>query len=265
MTGLLLLSTSKPVEARALPGELAEKDRAIILQPASPWQLEMGKDRCRLSRWFDSPDGPGMVVLEQIAPGSTFDLTVAGPDFASSHKGSWFYGGMRSDREMATIDPLEYDVPGYGDVVTLADVSIEDDRRSRNGERALVAAAIDPEAANLAERIVLQRSTRIVSLETGSMKEPFEALNVCSNDLLPIWGLDIDVHRAFRPARMPGERAYFKRLHHELASKPGNEGHKALLRVRAMVAADGSVSDCLHEYALSSVAKSPTCAQTFAR
>ncbi|MGB3808200.1 MAG: hypothetical protein WA936_13450, partial [Erythrobacter sp.] len=70
-TGLLLLSTSKPVEAKALPGELAEKDRAIVLQPASPWQLEMGKDRCRPSRRFDSPDGPGMVVLEQIAPGST--------------------------------------------------------------------------------------------------------------------------------------------------------------------------------------------------
>lgn len=257
IAGVLLFLPTQSLDAKPLPGELAGKERAVRLEPASPWHLEFADDRCRLARRFDSPNGPGMVLFEQLAPGSRFDLTIAGPDFASSRQGSWFYGGMRSDLEMETISPLEYDIPGYENAITLGGVRIDDAISSPNGEGRSIIAAIDPASAGLVDRIVLQRSTTIVSFETGNMKAPFEALNACSQDLVLEWGLDANVHRAYRPPQMPDEKVYFTRLHHKLTTTPGNEGHKSLLRVRAIVASDGSVTDCHHEFALSSGGAEP--------
>lgn len=248
----LTVLPSHPLLAKPLPGELAEKDRALRMIPASPWQLDMADDRCRLARRFDSERGPGMVLFEQIAPGKQFDVTIAGPDFAKARQGSWFYAGMRSDLEMETIDPLEYDIPGYANAITLGGVWIDDARPSRGEVEGPASAAIDEASAGLVDRIVLQRSTTVVSFETRSLQAPFAALNSCTVDLLSLWGLDADAHQAYLPPRMPKEKAFFSRLHHKLTSTPGNEGHRSLLRVRAMIASDGGVTKCHYEYALSS-------------
>ncbi len=250
--GVLVALPSEALNAKPLPGELAAKERAVQLHPVSPWQLDATDDRCRLGRRFGSGEGAGLVLFEQLAPGKRFDLTVAGPDFASSRKGSWFYAGMRSDLEMETISPLEYGIAGYENAITLGGIWIDDDLSSRDAKSQPIVAAIDGVSAGLVERIVLQRSTTIVSFETGNMKVPFEALNACTRDLLSAWDLDADAHQAYHPPKMPDENAYFSRLHHRLASTPANKGHKSLLRVRAMIDGDGTVSGCHYEYALSS-------------
>jgi len=240
------------LEARPLPNELAKKDRAILLTPSADWRLEVAEDRCRLRRSFESEKGPGVVLLEQIAPGQTFDITIAGPDFASARPGSWFYGGMRSDFEMESIDPLEFGIAGYDSALSLGGIAIDDYVFSFEGESKPVSAAIDLDAAEKVERVVLQRSTTIVSFEMGNMKEPIEALNTCMSDIFPKWGLSVSAHQAYNPPRMPNERVYYSRLHHELSSNPANSGHKSLLRVRAIISRGGVVTDCHHEYAFSS-------------
>ena len=246
-----------PAEAKPLPGELAEKNRAVRLEPSSPWQLESLQDRCRLARQFDSSDGPGLVMIEQLAPTKGFDLTIAGPDIARSRKGSWFYAGMRSDLEMETIDPLEFDVAGYDAALALADVRIDDDKSGEAKDLQTVAAGIDIGSASKMERIVFQRSTAIVSFETGAMEAPFEALNECTRELLSGWGLDAEAHADYKPSELPNAKAYFSRLHHEHVNKPGNVGRESLLRVRTLVNSDGSVADCFHEFALSSGGAQP--------
>jgi len=259
--GLLLALPLQSLDAKPLPGELAGTERTVRLNPASPWQLQLADDRCRLARRFESTKGPGMVLIEQIAPGQRFDLTIAGPDFARARRGNWFYGGMRSDLEMVTINPLEYEIAGYDNAILLGGISIDDDLSPEEDRQSRVA-AVDPAAADLVERIVLQRSTTIVSFETGNMKAPLEALNACSHDLLLEWGLDAEAHSTYhRPPKMPDERLYFRRLHHKLTSTPGNEGHKSLLRVRAIVTSEGSVTNCHHEYALSSGGLEPDVCQ----
>lgn len=254
---LVTAMLATPLVAKTLPGELAAKDRAVNLLPESPWQLDMAEDRCRLGRTFTSDNGPGMVLIEQLAPGQRFDITLAGPDFARARSGSWFYGGMRSDTSMVTINPLEFGIEGYENAILLGGVTIEETAFAEGAEADFVASAIDPEAAALVERIVLQRSTTIVSFETGSLEEAVRALNVCTNDLLTQWKLDREAHRSYRPATMPKEQAFFSRLHHELASAVGNEGHKALLRVRAFIETDGTVTGCEYEYSLSSGGREP--------
>lgn len=255
---LCLVALSAPEsQAKPLPGELAAKDRAILLSPISPWQLNVSDDRCSLARQFDGEEGPGLVLIEQLTPGGRFDLIVAGPDFARARLGSWFYGGMRSDLEMKTISPLEFRIAGYENAIAIGDATIERSpgRRSEDGEP--IRAEVDPSAARQVDRIVLQRSTVIVSFETGNMGDAFKALNSCSRELLSVWELDETVHENYHPPQMPGEKVYFSRLNHELATAPDNVGHKSLLRVRAMVAKDGSVTSCYHEYHISSGGREP--------
>lgn len=230
--------------ARALPGELAAKDGAIVLEPSSPWQLDARADRCTLARRFSSEEGPGLLAFEQFAPGSRFDVTIAAPDLASERRGSWFYGGMRSDWDVVTINPIEFDLPGYGDAATLVGASIEKEPEDAVDGKPLVRVAIDLDAAELSERMVLQRTTRIVSFETGNMRAPFEALNACSARLLDDWELGQIEGEEYTPAKMSNPRTYFARLNRELLRTKKLTGDGVLLRLQARIAADGSVSRC---------------------
>lgn len=253
-----------PASARPLPAELAERKQATILSPVGGWRLEAGNDRCRLRRSFTSNEGPGIILLEQIAPGQRFDLIVAGPDFARARRGSWFYGGMRSDQETETIDPLEFNIPGFENAIALGGVAIDDYIYAPSSKAQSVAAAIDPAAGQKVERIVFQRASTIVSFELGNMREPVEALNACAAELLMRWDLDPEDHAAHEPPRMPQEFTYFSRLSHELASKPSNLGHKSLLRVRAIIDVKGSVASCHHEYAITTGGEAPNVCEDIA-
>ncbi|MEP4784042.1 MAG: hypothetical protein ABJX46_04885 [Erythrobacter sp.] len=257
IASLVLVFQAQPLDAKPLPSELAKKERAVRLSPSTGWQLEVLDDRCRLARKFTSSNGPGLAMFEQLAPGNTFDLTIAGPDTARSRRGAWFYAGMRSDLEMKTIDPLEYGLAGFESSLTLSGVRIDDQKQSSQERKETVAAEIDAANAERMDRIVLQRSTTIISYGTGNMKAPLEALNACSKELLSIWKLDAGAHQSYRPAEMPGEGAYFSRLHHNLVNTRGNAGHESILRVRALIGKDGSVTDCFHEYVFSSGGAEP--------
>jgi hypothetical protein len=233
--------------AKPLPGELAKKDRALIFEPDSPWRLDVGKDRCTLARNFKSKDGRGLVAFEQFAPGPHFDLTIAGPDFSSSQNGAWTYLGMRSDKPVEVIDPLEFNLVDYGHAVTLASAQIGDQPPQSPDGRPLVSQGIDLQAAEMFERVVFQRSTRIVSFETGSMRAPFEALNACAIELLDYWEVEPEDHRQYMPPVMPQPRTYFARLNNDLLKAGKLTGSGTLVRLRARIESDGTVAHCAFE------------------
>ena len=225
-----------PVWAKPLPGDLAAKERATILTPASPWQLDGDADRCVLARKFTSEDGPGLLAFEQFAPGPRFDLTMAAPTLASERRGYWFYGGLRDDWPVKTISPIEFDLPGYGDAATLPSARIQ--------PRPFRSASISMEAADLSSRVVLQRATTIVSFETGPMRAPFAALNECAATMLDDWDLDRAAHQEYTPARMPSPRTYFARLNNALLADGVELGEGVLVRIKARVEGDGKVTRC---------------------
>lgn len=249
LVSCLTLMAPTAVAAKNFPAEVAKKNGAVKLLPSTPWHLEMADDRCRLARKFGREEAPSLVAFEQIAPGRRFDLTVAGPDIGKLSVTGWKYRGLRSDREMATISPLAGEMKDFGTAWTMAGVSIAEHSGSSEAEH--IQPSIDPADARQVERIVIQQATNIVSFETGGMEAAFEALNACAKDLIPLWGLSLQTHEAYKPPRMLSEKAYFSRLKHQFAKRAGVDGHKALLRVRVLVAADGSVTDCHFEYPLS--------------
>lgn len=242
-----LAATPAILIAKPLPGELAQKDRAIVFEPDSPWQLDASQDRCTLARGFTSKDGPGLVAFEQFAPGPRFDLTIAAPDLSSPQNGAWTYLGMRSDKPVVLVDLLEFGMSGYGHAATLVGAQIDDPPPQAPDGRALISQGIDPDAANLSERIIFQRSTRIVSFETGNMRLPFEALNACAVDLLDYWEVNPENHNEYSSPIMPEPLTYFARLNNDLLRAEKLKGNGALVRLWARIGSDGTVSHCAFE------------------
>jgi len=242
-----------PLSAQQLPQELAKSDRALTLVPATPWHLDMADDRCRLARKFNSEDGPGLLLIEQIAPGHHFDLTIAAPNLGLANTSAFTYFGMRSDREVSAISPFETLIDGYGEAFIMPSATIA--LHDLGGETPVDQAAqthIAPADAQQANRIVVKTARTVVSFETGSMAQAFEALNACAFDVLRGLGLDTDAYKGSFPPAMPEQQTLFARMQHQFAKGPGRRGNKALVRFRALIAADGTVSDCYSDYALSS-------------
>lgn len=234
-------------------GKVIEKKTAVKMAPATGWNLEAAEDRCRLSRQFSSTDGDHLLYIEQIAPGPRFDLTLAGPLLANWSTQRWLYRGMRSDRDFETIDPLNGAMRDFGASMIMPSVSLAVDADRSE----LISATIDPSDAEKVERVVIRQGTRIVSFETGNLEPVLAALNTCTLDLLPYWGLDLETHKSFRPPEMPDERSYFAGLRHEYAKISGAKGHKALLRIRLIIDREGVVSSCFEEIAASSGGEPP--------
>lgn len=242
----LALAAPSALSAKNTPAKAAERKSATILQPTSPWQLEMGDHICRLARKFGPDNAPGMVSFVQNAPGPRFDLTVAAPDFASLSTQAWTFYGLRSDRTMQQFNDFQASTRDFGPSIIMVGMSIAD----KSTDEDYTKARIEPDDANLVERIVILNAGTTVSFETGNMKAPLEALNACSQDLMESWGLSSEAHDGYEPPRMPNANLYLSRLKHTFAEESGSDGHRALVRFRALVGKDGRVTDCHFEYAL---------------
>ncbi len=243
----LLSAPTAAKEMDQLPHDAVKKSDAIKLQPSSGWNIEVAKDRCILSRTFGSESNPHLLYIEQIAPGPHFDMTVAGSTFEDFRLGRWTYLGMRSDRNLSSIDPLIGAINGFGKSMVMPNIALED-----TGRDSASSAQIDPEAAAMVERVVFRQAGLVVSFETGSIGPAMEALNTCARDLLYYWQIETETHASYYPPKLHKERTTLAKLSHRFAKSAGRKGHSAVLRIRAVIDAAGDIESCYHEYAASS-------------
>jgi TonB family protein len=84
-----------------------------------------------------------------------------------------------------------------------------------------------------------------VRLETGALDAAFKVLNQCTFDLLRDWGLDPERHlTAQSKPRWVNEAALVRKI---VASYPRDalvQGEQAILRMRVIVSAEGTVESC---------------------
>ena len=149
---------------------------------------------------------------------------------------------------------MEATIPAYGQGYVLTGMSLDAQFFATKHWGPLVghsdAAAIDLGDAGAVERIVVGKSGRATSFETGNLSEPFRALNACSMDLLQHWGLRADQHAGHSPVELKNERLEVGKLQRKFAKGPGRKRHVAILNLQAIVESDGSVSDCFFEIAV---------------
>ena len=258
---LAMGSTQALADENDYPNALAEaaqsNDKIVLLQPISPWNIDFAENRCRLSRVFGSSDDMHLLFFEQAAPKAEFGVTFAGSQLARFQRDRGLFIGMRGDVAMEELDRFNIgDVESVGPAIIIA---------SHNVGRLVevegpIQGGIDLAAAEMVDRIVLQRGEHALSFETGDMMPPFQALNTCTGDLLRAWGLDQEQHQSYTPAVWTNERRIVQRIVRDYPRRAVLDGEGGIFRMRVIVETDGTVSDCLIEKStITESLESPAC------
>ena len=231
----LLLAT--PASADEIPDNLER------LTPSTDWNIDFGEESCRLARVFGEGDDKHLLFIEQSGPSENFSLTLAGPRL-KRFKQIITRLGLEKDEGFPQVysDPAE--VVGYGTAEVFASLEIND-AKDDNGDELRTVPQIDLDEAATIDRVVFGHGGYALSFETGNMAPPLQALNVCAADFVRAWGLDAEKHQSLRKlAYWKNEGEVARRIQKKYTQSAVNRGEQANIRMRVIVEADGSVSDC---------------------
>jgi hypothetical protein len=247
MKGLLSLFAVAAAMSAAPPAQA--QDGAAAFRPVGTWTIDYGDDYCRLIRTFSDGQREFSLALERLQPGAMVRLIVVGEvmrplgrgprhraaDYigyafdpaGSSGQARYVLSETADGRSFVSLDPIVLAAPPTPDTPQTYDRAIEQE------------AARGVTGFTLSEGL-----TSPVRVETGSLGEPIEALQVCADNLLTAWGLDAEKHRTMtvppimNPNRNrvlpPGTISYNK-----LRNLGGGTN-----QVRLMIATDGKVTGC---------------------
>lgn len=239
-----LAVTVTPAAAEDFPNSLAESENATLLQPVSPWNIDFGASRCRLTRLFGSEDDQHLLFFEQGAPRQSFGVTFAGSEVKRFQDARRLEIGMERDEPVERQERIGIgEVAQVGPAIIVASYSI-----GRSDPSSMLRnVGIDLAEAETIDRIVLKRGNRVLSFETGNMMPPFQAMNACTSDLLRDWGLDPDKHQSFAPPKWTNQETIVRRIQNVYPRSALVRGEQAIFRMRVIVEEDGSVSECFIE------------------
>ena len=248
------------------PVQAAETDR-VILKPASPWQLDMADNKCRIARLFGSADNPDLFLLEQWAPSSLADWRAAGPSLAEfSLPGGISYSfGAAGDK--GQFDAADASLGEYGKVVggksplipseePIFNVELgrpsEEARDAREADSAREertvpgSLGLDSDAAASVTSLELsQDDLAPVVFELGSMKAPMAAMNTCMDDLVRHWGLDVAEQKSVAvPAKLSNIAAIARQVQRIYPRKALVKGSQANFVIRTIISASGEIEEC---------------------
>lgn len=219
----------------------------MVLQPASPWNIDYGADRCRLARMFSDGTDQHLLYFEQFWPASGAGLTVAGKAFKRFEDGADTLVQFADGRAPLETKPFKGDVDGIGDalIYSAIDLGYEqagDDLPSAG--RGLP--GLDTAYAEGAEYLSFQQRSREVRFATGSLGKPFEALNQCTSGLITEWGLDAEQHKtALSRPRWINQDKIVRKIMERYPLSARGIGEQGIMRLRVNVSEAGSVENCV--------------------
>ncbi|MEO0056604.1 MAG: hypothetical protein RIT17_34 [Pseudomonadota bacterium] len=236
--------------ALAPTGAQAQSTGEAVLEPGSAWDASYAEGRCRLSRLFGAPGQQHALVFEQRAPGSSFNMTVAGPATSAINGGlnlqlAFGPGGPASDQVIVTERN-----PEFGSVLFLKDIDLKPAAATEAGAGANVGLsaprdAIDVEAAGPLRSIMLSQGGQRLVFNTGPLAAPFGVLNDCTAHILTTWGIDPEAHRtAQRKARMREEMAVARAIQQQYPLRTAREGRGGVVGLAILVDQSGKPTEC---------------------
>lgn len=240
----LAVSAAPLLAAEETTADLLKRKEVSVLEPLSPWNIDYGEQKCRLSRLFGPRETPHLLYIEQNAPAALFTLAVAGPEFARVQRDRTFKLGIAEDQTAREISALtaEFGKIGRGMITKRKRLR---ELVPRNAEEApWTSAQLSPKEGAAIKRIVFARPNRATVLETGELGGAAQAMNACTEDLLIEWGLDPAQHKRYQSAEILNQQAIAQRIFDTYPRKALMNDEEGDFSARLIVEADGTVSDC---------------------
>jgi TonB family protein len=236
----------------------------VVLKPSSPWNVDFGEDKCRLSRLFGEGENQHYLAFQQYWPARDAGLTVAGPAFERFRSLDRTQVRFYETQAPMRTTPFTGKVEQFGTGVIFSNLKIDSGEPETNvidkpGQGGLP--QMDTALGNQVQFVELKQGGREVRLATGPMGEAFEVLNQCTLELLRDWGLDAERHLTMQSGpRWINQAALTRKITANYPTGALAQGEQAIMRMRVIVSAEGTVESCTILKATNTIRlESPAC------
>ncbi len=235
-TLLALTVLAAAVPARAEP---------VVLQPIGQWTVDFADEKCRLYRTFGDAENRHLLAFQQYWPSHDVGLTVAGKAFARFASRARTDLRMFEAQEPVRDTPFAGTVDGFGSAVIYSGVRLDGGKDADDDAEGPAVEQMDTGFGKQVQFLELRQGSKQVRLQTGPMDAAFEVLNQCTMDLLRQWGLDPELHRSAQSGpKWLNQAALVRRIGANYPREAAAQGEQGIMRMRLIVAADGSVESC---------------------
>ena len=236
----------------------AKEDTPIVLEPSSPWHLNMGKNHCRITRTFGEGDDKNIFYLEQWGPATVANWLVSGPAIQRFKHSRAATLAFNTDGHTTEFTFPDISLGNFGkSVVGMTSVvkEVESDKQVDSSE---IDYTVHPRglprldnaaAAKIDSFTLTQKGRGSVTLQLGAMGKPLAAMNHCMDDLVKSWGLDpIQQRNVARPPMITNLSSVVRRIQKEYPRKAEQARAQANFYLRLMIDANGRISQCTLSY-----------------
>ncbi len=257
------LSVFAALAIAAVPTIVAAKDKGsqpLVVEPSGSWNVDYGKETCRLARIFGEGENRHAIFFEQWGPDSGFSFTAAGPGFKRFKGGRTTEWRVFEGHEPRETQPMTGDLNSIGPALIYSGLSLEEgqedhdptkrgelkekDEQKQDKERKPMP-ALDIEFASKAKFIALKQGKREVLLNTGPLDEAFAVLNDCAANLITEWGLDLEEHKTMtRAAQWTNQAKVVRRIIDNYPRTAFNRGEQGIMQMRVNIDESGAVTQC---------------------
>jgi hypothetical protein len=220
-------------------------DATLEMAPSSDWVVDYADDRCALRRAFAAGDEQATLELRQYAPGDNLEIIVVSSTPAR----------IRSEPRVR-IEPDEdwYDPPDAMllDVAAGHGVMYTDNLRpaalKSDGQPYAPWSEQDRDAREQAITGLTLAGTfePALTLGTGRLREPMDAMRACLHQLVTHWGLDATAQDTLsRKATPIDQMGWARQTMEQYPTDMLRAGKSARLPIRLLVGTDGKPTACV--------------------
>ena len=236
----------------ASTSSMAAAPEPIILKPTSAWQVNYADERCRLGRQFGEGEQMVLLFMDRFAPGEDFRLTIAGKLMKTNvQKGDAdvLFGPSEQEQKLAFLGGNLGKEPAlvFTRSARIAPPSAAEALAIKNREDGawIEIQPISEERNKAAKYVRVGKPLKTaVTLQTGSMRAPFAALDTCIDNLLTSWGIDVEKHKTLSRRVTPLESPRKWIVSSDYPSKMLSAGQPALVNFRLNIGPDGVPTAC---------------------
>jgi Gram-negative bacterial TonB protein C-terminal len=246
------LLASLAVVAAPSPAFAQSVREPLVLKPTSPWHVDYADDRCRLARQFGEGEEQVYVFFDRYGPTEYFRLTVAGkPVKTSAEKADATvqFGPSEAEQKILFFNGNLGKMPALifaGSMRVAPATAVEFAAATKSDDDEWIEfETISAERQKAIRYLAVGKPLRrAVTLETGSMRAPFLALDKCIDNLMTTWGIDTEKHRTLTRKTKPQQSPNKWVVSSDYPLNMLASGQSAIVEFRLSVGADGVPSAC---------------------